>query len=224
MGAVAIPTTSTRTLASPRPPRIAQSELEAHGWEEVDTKPDLPPVINEDHPEDVDKTTFRLNAFYGTDLPAEIKSKTPLGDVRPLKHIWTACVTTTDATTEAVWNEGESAETAASIDGTAEEAFERYIQDSILDGDVEFRGEWHRKAVEEGTGGLLGSLPEPAGSILETAFSWKWNMTTTITTETGNTSHISEYYFSLPLTSVSDDAEENVESETALDFRGLYID
>lgn len=98
------------------------------------------------------------------------------------------------------------------------------MQESILEGDIEFRGEWHRKAVEEGTGGLLGSLPGPLGTTLETAFSWKWNLTTSVTTETGNTSHISEYYFSLPLTSVSADAEEQVETETALDFRGLYID
>lgn len=224
VGASALPTTSVAgETTTSRPPEIAQAVLDAYGWEQVGEVSELPSFTDEDHIENVEKTTFRLNAYHSTDLSEAIERATPLQGVRPLKHLWAARVTTDDKETEAIWNEGETAEAAAGIDGTTEEAFERYIEGSILEGNVEFHGEWHRKAVEEASGSVIGEIPI-VGSGLATVFSWKWNLTTTITTKTGNTSHISEYYFSLPLSSISASAQQKIETETSLDFRGMYVD
>jgi|AntDeeMinimDraft_4_1070355.scaffolds.fasta_scaffold10344_3 hypothetical protein len=97
------------------------------------------------------------------------------------------------------------------------------MQNSVLDGHLKFRGEWHRKAASEGAG-FLGGLVPGIGDGISTAISWKWDLQTTLTTAPGNTASLSEYYFSLPIGAISENAEDEIENEVDIDFRGLYID
>lgn len=203
---------------------ISQTEFDAHGWRVAEKKPTLPSFPDEKHTENLEKTAWNLNAFYGAELPTQIEQSTPFENVRPLQHIWTARVTTTDETTKTIWRKGEAAEHVSNIDDTTEAAYEHFVQNSVLDSELKYRGEWHRKAVEEGAGFLSGLLPGGLGTAIDVALSWKWEMQSSIATETGNTATISEYYFSLPVKAISPDADEHVENELNLDFRGLYID
>ncbi|ELZ68778.1 hypothetical protein C457_10971 [Haloferax prahovense DSM 18310] len=164
-----------------------------------------------------------MSAFHGAAVRDAIEEETPFEGVRPLKHIWAARVTTDDEDAKRIWKEGEGAEVASDIDSTTEHVFEQFMEKNVLDGKLEFSGEWHRKAVSEGAGFLVGLVPV-IGDGLSTAFSWKWDLQTTLTTATGATASISEYYFSLSLSSIAENAEEEIENEVDIDFRGIYID
>ena len=208
---------------SDRPPKIPEDHLDSYGWEMSSTNLELPDFEESKHIKNLQKTSWGLNAFHGTSVRDAIEEKTPFEEVRPLKHIWAARVTTDDEDTKGIWTEGEEAEAVSNIDSTTEHIFEQFMENDVLDGRLEFRGEWHRKAVSEGGGFLVGLVPV-IGDGLSTAFSWKWDLQTTLTTATGNTGSISEYYFSLPLNAIAENAEEEIENEVNLDFRGIYID
>ncbi|WP_313694136.1 hypothetical protein [Halorarum halobium] len=223
LSAFAIPSLSLSVAAEPSTPSISQTDLSQYGWKVTDPTPTIPSFSDSGRKEDVQKTSWGLNAFHGTNLPGKIEEATPLEDVDPLKHIWTTHVTTTDEDTKQVWTGSESGEAAASIDGTTEAAFEKYVTESVLQGEMEFRGEFHRKAAKQGTTGLLGQIPT-FGPLIAQLTSWVWDMKTSVTTATEDTAHISQYYFSVPLTAISSDAESKVDEEVSLDYRGIYID
>lgn len=218
-----ISTIVSANSVSDRPPKIPDDHLNSYGWVISSSKSELPEFEESKHIENIRKTSWGLNAFHGTSVRDAIEEETPFEGVRPLKHIWAARVTTDDEDTKGIWTEGEEAEAVSNIDSTTEHVFEQFMEKDVLDGRLEFRGEWHRKAVSEGAGFLAGLVPV-IGDGLSTAFSWKWDLQTTLTTATGNSGSISEYYFSLPLNSIAENAEEEIENEVNLDFRGIYID
>lgn len=218
-----ISTIVSANSVSDRPPTIPEDHLNAYGWEMSSTNAKLPEFEEAKHIENIQKTRWGLNAFHGTSVRDAIEEETPFEGVRPLKHIWAARVTTDHELTKVIWTEGEAAEAASNIDSTTEHAFEQFMETDVLDGRLEFAGEWHRKAVSEGVGFLAGQIPV-IGDGLSTAISWKWDLQTTMTTATGNTGSISEYSFSLPLEAIAENAGEEIENEVDLDFRGIYID
>jgi hypothetical protein len=218
-----ISTTASANSASNRPPRIPEDQLNSYDWVRSSSSPKLPNFEDSEHIENRQKTSWGIQGFHGNALRDEIEKQTSFEGVRPLKHIWAARVTTDDENTKRVWTEGEEAEAVSNIDSTTEYVFEQFMQNDVLDGGLEFRGEWHRKAVSEGGGFLAGLFPG-IGDVLSIAFSWKWDLQTTLTTATENTGSISEYYFSLPLNSIAENAGEEIEDEVNLDYRGIYID
>ena len=217
-----VSTTVSANSASNRRPKIPEDHLNGYGWERSSTSPEISGFEDSEHIENNQETSWGMNAFHGTAVRDAIEEETPFRRVRPLKHIWAARVTTDDEDTKRIWTEGEMAEAVSNIDSTTEHVFEQFMENSVLDGQLEFRGEWHRKAVSEGAGSLAGLVP--GGDVLYTMLSWTWDLQTTLTTATGNTASISEYYFSLPLNAIAENAEEEIENEVDLDFRGIYID
>lgn len=220
---IAVPILSSQSSAKSSPPTIKRSFLSKHGWTAVDSPPRTPSFTDDGHTEDLRKTSWTQNAFYGTTLPSAVEEVSPLEDVNPLKHIWATRVTPSDHNTKLAWTGGESGEAIVTIDGTTEAAFQRYVTEEILGAGMEYRGEYHRKGAKQGSLWGLSNVPW-IGSLLSQGASLEWDMQSSITTGTGDTAHISQYFYSIPVTSFSSDAEENIDNEVSLDYRGLYID
>jgi hypothetical protein len=204
------------------PTAIPSSRLTS-GWGSVDEKLSLPEFDEKTHEENVQLTEWNLDAFHNKTISNAVEESTPFSDVHPLTHLWTATVTPAEDEEFQSWQKGESAELTTDIDATTEAAFEHYVQNEILSEELYFAGEWHRKAGNELIGQILGTIPW-LGAPIETFWSWKWEMQDTVSTYSGVSSTISEYYYGLPLTAISEGAEQHVENETTVDFRGLYID
>lgn len=222
LSASVLSSTAAASESDTSQPVIPSGELQANSWTAMDSQPSLPDFVDADHRENVELTQWDLNAFHGEKIHREVEKATPFTDVRPLSHIWTATVTPAEGEEFELWRKGESAESLTDIDDTTEEAYERYMENQVLNGELEYVGEWHRKAVKEGAGLLAGKLP--FGDLFAILMSWKWELQGSLTTHSGVSASISEYYFGLPLTAISPDAEQHVENETTVDFRGLYID
>lgn len=214
---------SETSSAKPSIPSINQTALNQHGWETADSKPVVPSFTEEDHQKMVRETEWGLNTFHGTKISDAVANATPLESVRPLQHIWAAHVKPSDKSEDLSWTGRETEEATAQIDGTTEAAYEKYIEGSILDGELDHVAEVHKKAAKQATTGVLGQIPV-VGPLFSNAVSWGWTPKTSVTTATGDTAHISQYYFSIPVAALSPDAEDKVDEETSLDYRGIYID
>lgn len=195
------------------------------GWSSVDEQLSVPGFDDEEHVENKEITEWNLDAFHGQAISKAVEEATPFTDVHPLTHLWTATVIPVEGEEFETWQKGESAEFTTDIDATTEKAFEQYMEDEVLQEELYYAGEYHRGAAKQTAGWVAGLLPFNLGYAYDVFVSnWLWKSQDSVTTHSEISASISQYYFGLPLTAISPDAEQHVENETTVDFRGVYID